>query len=48
MAEEKQHNTELSYLVEWDGEDDPLDPRNLSTARKWFYLAVVAMGSLLV
>jgi len=48
MADEKQHEPEPSYLVEWDGDSDPLDPRNFSKARKWFYVAVVATGSLLV
>jgi hypothetical protein len=37
-----------SYLVEWDGDSDPLDPRNFSPWRKWTYVAVVSMGSLLV
>ena len=46
--EEKQQDTGQSLLVEWDGDNDPLDPRTFSTARKWFYVAVVAVGSLLV
>lgn len=37
-----------SILVEWDGDDDALDPRTFSAARKWFYVAVVSTGSLLV
>lgn len=45
---EKQQDTEQSYLVDWDGGNDPLDPRTFSSAKKWFYVAVVAMGSLLV
>lgn len=39
---------EKSFLVEWDGDNDALDPRNFSTARKWMYVVIVAMGSLLV
>ncbi len=48
--EEKQQQQDAgqSFLVEWDGDDDPLDPRTFSAARKWFYVAVVAVGSLLV
>ncbi|KIN05445.1 hypothetical protein OIDMADRAFT_39676 [Oidiodendron maius Zn] len=46
--EEKQQEAGQSFLVEWDGDNDPLDPRNFSAARKWFYVAVVAVGSLLV
>lgn len=46
--DEKQQKTDEAYLVKWDGVNDPLDPRTFSAARKWFYVAVVAMGSLLV
>jgi hypothetical protein len=46
--EEKQQNAGQTFLVEWDGDNDPLDPRTFSAARKWFYVAVVAVGSLLV
>lgn len=46
--EEKQQDAGQSFLVEWDGDNDPLDPRTFSAARKWFYVAVVAVGSLLV
>lgn len=46
--EEKQQDAGQSFLVEWDGDNDPLDPRTFSAARKCFYVAVVAVGSLLV
>lgn len=46
--EEKQQDAGQSFLVEWDGDNDPLNPRTFSAARKWFYVAVVAVGSLLV
>lgn len=46
--EEKQQDAIQSSLVGWDGDNDPLDPRTFSAARKWFYVAVVAVGSLLV
>jgi hypothetical protein len=45
---EKHQDPSEQYLVDWDGDNDPLDPRTFSAARKWFYVAVVAMGSLLV
>jgi hypothetical protein len=35
-------------LVEWDGDNDPLNPRNLPLVRKWFIVIVVSLGSLLV
>ncbi len=46
--EEKQQDAGQSFLVEWDSDNDPRDPRTFSAARKWFYVAVVAAGSLLV
>jgi hypothetical protein len=47
--QEKQvQEPEASFLVQWDGDNDPLDPRTFSAARKWFYVTVVAVGSLLV
>ncbi|KAF4637041.1 hypothetical protein G7Y89_g1039 [Cudoniella acicularis] len=46
--EKQQQETGQSFLVGWDGDNDPLDPRTFSAARKWFYVAVVAIGSLLV
>lgn len=46
--EEKQSDTGQSFLVEWDGSNDPLDPRAFSAAKKTFYVAVVALGSLMV
>lgn len=46
--EEKAQQAPETFLVDWDGDKDPLDPRIFSPLRKWFYVAVVAMGSLLV
>jgi len=46
--EEKQQDAGQSFLVGWDGDNDYLDPRAFSAVRKWFYVAVVAVGSLLV
>jgi hypothetical protein len=46
--EETKKEVEQSFLVEWDADHDSLDPRNFSAARKWFYVTVVASGSLLV
>jgi hypothetical protein len=45
---ERDEARQQPYLVEWDGDSDPLDPRTFSSARKWFCVAVVAVGSLLV
>ena len=46
--EEKQQDADQSFLVDWDGDNDPLDPRTFSAARKWFYVTVVAVGAVLV
>jgi len=37
-----------NFLVEWDGDTDPLNPRSMPVLRKWAIVAVVAIGSLLV
>jgi hypothetical protein len=37
-----------AFLVEWDGDNDPLNPRSMSVLKKWAIVAVVATGSLLV
>jgi len=41
-------DSEVDFLVQWDGDDDPLNPRSFSTARKWLIVLVVSLGSLLV
>jgi hypothetical protein len=46
--EKQEDKPTQSVLVEWDGDSDPLDPRTFSSSRKWFYVAVVSTGSLLV
>lgn len=46
--EKQQSDSKQSFLVEWDGDNDPLNPRTFSAARKWFYVAVVAIGSMMV
>jgi hypothetical protein len=50
--EEKQESAKqvsgTEFLVQWDGDNDPLNPRSLSPSRKWFIVFVVSMGSLLV
>jgi hypothetical protein len=45
---EKGSEAAQSSLVDWDGDNDPLDPRTFSPIRKWIYVGVVSMGSLLV
>jgi hypothetical protein len=39
---------EDEFLVGWDGDKDPLNPRILPLLRKWFIVIVVSLGSLLV
>jgi hypothetical protein len=46
--EQQRLEAKKSYLVDWDGEQDPRDPRTMSAGRKWCIVAVVALGSLLV
>lgn len=38
---------EDGYIVSWD-ENDPLNPRNMNTARRWLIVIIVSMGSICV
>lgn len=39
---------EKAFEVQWDGPDDPMNPKNISTARKWLIVIILAFGSLCV
>lgn len=40
---------EKDYIeVKWDGDDDPMNPRNMKTWRKWVVVFTLAFGSLCV
>lgn len=36
---------EKHFEVKWDGPDDPMDPKNMSRARKWMVVVIVSSGS---
>lgn len=36
---------EAQFLVKWDGDHDPMNPRNMSLWRRWVIVAVISMGS---
>jgi hypothetical protein len=38
-------NGESNYLVDWDGPDDPADPMNWPSARKWTTIALVSFST---
>ncbi|KAK5133872.1 hypothetical protein LTR08_007203 [Meristemomyces frigidus] len=40
--------SELEFEVSFDGDSDPLSPRNLSTLRKWMIVIIVSASSLCV
>ena len=40
--------SEKHFEVGWDGEDDPLNPRSMSTGRKWLIVLIVSASSLCV
>ncbi len=52
VDEEKQLDqappSENEFLVQWDGDNDPLNPRSLPLSRKWIIVIVISLGSLLV
>lgn len=33
------------FEVQWDGDHDPMNPRNMRTGRKWIVVAIVSAGS---
>lgn len=35
------------YVVGWD-ENDPMNPRNMNTARRWLIVVIVSLGSICV
>jgi multidrug resistance protein len=39
-AEDEKH-----FIVGWDGDDDPMNPKNKSPARKWMIVIIIAFGS---
>lgn len=39
---------EKAFEVTWDGPDDPMNPKNLGTGRKWLIVMTLAFGSLCV
>ena len=39
---------EKAFEVDWDGPDDPMNPKNMATARKWLVVVTLAFGSLCV
>ena len=43
--EEHGDRKEKEFEVRWDGEEDPMNPRNLGLGRKWMIVLVVSMGS---
>ena len=40
--------TEKEYEVKWDGDDDPMNPKSKSLARKWLIVLILAASSLCV
>ena len=36
---------EKEFEVSWDGDQDPMNPRNMSNGRKWIVVAIVSAGS---
>lgn len=39
---------EKSFVVGYDGPNDPMNPKNMSPARKWLIVLTIALGSLCV
>lgn len=39
---------EGKFVVGWDGDTDPMNPRNMPKIRKWIIIAIMASGALCV
>lgn len=44
-AEDDDHVAGTVSEVSWDGLDDPMNPKNMSVARKWLVVVILAFGS---
>ena len=44
----KKATTHENFIVGWDGDDDPLNPMNLSLARKWIIVLILSAGAFCV
>ena len=45
---EEGEDPEKEFEVQWDGDHDPMNPRNMRTGRKWIVVAIVSAGSICV
>ena len=41
-------SAQQKFEVGWDGDDDPINPKNMNTAKKWLVVIMLALGSLCV
>ena len=48
LGQENEQDRDDPFEVNWDGDHDPRNPRNMSKARKWVIVLVVSMSSLCV
>lgn len=48
IAHSPPHDAEKDFTVQWDGDDDPMNPRSMSYARKWMVTLVIAFSSFCV
>lgn len=45
QSEEYDQKPKTEYEVNWDGENDPMNPRSMSKARKWLIVWIVSFSS---
>ena len=44
-GQNNEHDADKEFEVKWDGDDDPMNPRNMSHGRKWVIVLIVSAGS---
>lgn len=42
------NDSEKDFEVRWDGNDDPMNPRNMHKIKRWMIVIIVSMSSLCV
>lgn len=47
-VDEESHDPEKEFEVDWDGDDDPMNPRSMNKLRKWLIVLTVSSSSLCV
>lgn len=48
QEQDQAHDPEKEFEVQWDGDNDPMNPRSMGKPRKWLIVLVLSTSSLCV